>query len=97
MESSDPVKPILELLEQICSTTSFGQLKILACEYMERYQKRDETNQADKELAFSDFFFECEAYYPDDDSIWHTEYADICINSAQLRDAAKCTLQKVAE
>ena len=95
MESS--VADYGDIIAEIVSTKDELQLQKLADEYMERYQRLAEICRysSDEERALSDFFCECDAYSPADDEIWTTEDANTCINGAQMRKAASCTLQKL--
>ena len=93
MTNPDPMSLYGSLLSTICHCEDPHRLQTLAKEFMALYQKINLKYQLEEELALSDLFFECEAYYPDDDEVWDTVYADICANSAQLRKAAEITLR----
>ena len=94
MESS--VADYGDIIAEIVSTKDKLQLQKLADEYMERYKRLAKISRysSNEEQALSDFFCECDAYSPVDDEIW-AEAASTCINGAQLRKAASCTLQKL--
>ncbi len=74
------------------------ELQTLADEYIGLYKglKKSKSLYRDNERkTLSDFFCECDAYAPEDDSIWTTEDASMYINSTQLREAAGRTLTQL--
>lgn len=82
------------LLYSIYHCDDHRELQTLANEYLKLYGQLEEKSRGQDDIAraLSDFFCNCDEYYPDDDEAWGTIDVKTAVNSIQLREAAGRTL-----